>query len=466
MQPEGSRSALKRFGAYVRAVRERETELTQNALAVRMKCSERTVLDMENGKHLPQRQRLHAWERAIGPHPEAWELYRKAEHERDVDRFVQREVKELQRSYPSIAGLLTRQADVLLEEAEDVRREKFLTLIGSSLAGILAPPLVHGWPDSDGPPLPELNEALLMQLRVQTEGFRWLDRREGAAAHLHACARHARSLVTLWRATDAAHPLRTSLANITADACHLVAFQAFDQGQRGAATAWYRCASQLAERAGNQDLYVFASCGEAYMHAKNGDPAPAFALLGQLRGLTLSAAGRCYVEVYQAHGLAAANQLGLALEALDRAAASAGQVVDDAPSPWLGIPDLAFVDRQRAMVLAQFGRRDALPLLAELGQRTPAIFRRYRVTVATDQALTHARAGEIEQAVEYLTVAVRLNLLIRSAEKARQGLVVYRLLSTAAGSTMLKELDEAIEQSAAREIAQGRRRAPTPPAGP
>jgi transcriptional regulator with XRE-family HTH domain len=467
VEPVEREGALDRFATYVKSVRESETELTQKALAARMKCSERTVLDMENGKHLPQRQRMHAWERALGPHPKAWELYREAEQERDLNRFIDREFGTVSKPpRRSVSVTPIREPGLVLEEADDVRRDSFLTFIGAGIAGLLAPPRVHDWPERRTPSTPELTDVLLTQARAQTEGFRWLDRREGAAACLPASARHARALLSAWRAAKPTHPLRPALGEAAADACHLVAYQAYDQGQRSAAAGWYDCASQLAERAGNMDLYVFSTCGVAYMHAKNGSPALALGILTDVEALQLSTVAHCYVAVYQAHALAAAGRQGLAEKALDRALAFASRANDEQPSRWLGVPDLMFVMRQQAMILARFGDAAALPVLVELDRSTPAIFQRYRVTLSTDQALTHAQAGDVEASAERLIVACKLNQSIRSAEKARQAMAVRGQLQTAASSRAVRTADEAMAAFGVMEIAAGATNVQLPPVAP
>jgi transcriptional regulator with XRE-family HTH domain len=303
------------------------------------------------------------------------------------------------------------------EEAEDVQRDEFLWLAGSTLTNLLVPPLVHAWRDSHSPPVPELTDGLLDQIRAKTEGFRWLDRKDGAQKHLPATARHARNLVRCWRLTDAMHPLRAQLAEVAADACHLVAYQAFDQGCRRQATEWYHSSAELASRSASQDLYVLAVCGMASMHGRNGDTELALSVLRQLSSLRLSAAARCSIGVHEALTHARAQRLDLALEALDRAAAFSEQTKNEAPSSWLGIPDSSFAERMRASVLAQFGKTEAMGLLEWLEQSTPAVFHRYRVHLATDFALTHAHQNRVEESAESLTSALILNQQTRSVEK-------------------------------------------------
>lgn len=74
--------------------------------------------------------------------------------------------------------------------AEVVRRDEFLKLTGATLASWLGPPLVHGWPDRQVPPQPELSDLLLARFRAQTEGFRWLDRQRGSHGLLEATTAH------------------------------------------------------------------------------------------------------------------------------------------------------------------------------------------------------------------------------------------------------------------------------------
>jgi hypothetical protein len=308
---------------------------------------------------------------------------------------------------------------------------------------------VHAWPDRQAPSRPELSDLLLAQLRAQTEGFRSLDRQFGAHSLLQATAVHARNLTSFWRLTGEADPLRSDLAQVAADACHLVAYQAFDQGKRVQAIEWYRCSAELAAQARARDLYVFAMCGVAYMHARNRDSELAMSVLHQLSSLDLSLASQSYVAVYQAHAHASAHGHTAALLALDNAAVLSAKLPDEAPSPWLGIPDTGFVQRQRAMITAEFGSPEALSLLGWLDEHTPEVFQRYRVTLLTDQALAHAWQGHVEQAAQLLATAARRNEPIRSAEKAARILRVRAALDQHADSAAVRALDEVLRSGAA-----------------
>jgi len=338
--------------------------------------------------------------------------------------------------------------------AEVVRRYEFLALSGAALAALLAPPLIHGWPDRQGPPPPELDEFLLAQLRAQNEGFRWLDRQRGAHGLLKSTTVHARNLASLWRLTDPAHPLRGMLAQ-AADACHLVAYQAFDQGRRVQAIEWYRCSAELAARGRAQDLYVFAMCGVAYMHARNHDGDLALSLLHQLAPLARSPAAQCYVAVYRAHAFAGLRDHSDAFLALDDATALSSQAQNDTPSPWLGVPDAMFVQRQRAMIAAGFGSSEALGLLSTLDKQTPDLFQRYRVTLLTDQALAYARLGDVEQSAHLLVEAVRRNHQVRSAEKATRIQAVRTVLTQTGGGNAVKVLDESLDAAEGAEPSPG-----------
>jgi hypothetical protein len=327
-------------------------------------------------------------------------------------------------------------------ESDDVRRSEFLMVTGAALAGVLAPPLVHEWPGMRDPGPPEPTDLMLAQIRAQIEGFRWLDRKQGSYGLLAHTTRHARSLVGLWRLTDEANPLRRDLAAVAADACHLVAYQAFDQGERALAAEWYRCAAGLADRGSAKDLYVFAVCGVAYMHARSDDGELALSVLHQLASLGLSAAASCYVAVYEAHAHASMRQQPSALRALDRAVEYGTRASGEAPSPWLGIPDSAFAERQRAMILAGFGAPEALSLLERLGRHTPGIFQRYRVTLLTDRAMAHARLGDTDEAADLLATALHRNESIRSAEKRAQILAVRQVLNPHVSARSVRALDE------------------------
>jgi transcriptional regulator with XRE-family HTH domain len=364
-------------------------------------------------------------------------------------------------------GAADGEPSTLPEEAEDVDRAQFLLLAGSTVAGFLASPLVHDWPDRHHlPSLPDLTEVLLDQVRAQTEGFRWLDRKDGATKHLPAAAAHARNLTRLWRVTDDRHPLRCQLAEVAADACRLVAYQAFDQGQRPQAIEWLGRSADLAARADSQDLYVFAVCGVADMHTKSGDAHLALSVLHQLCPLPLSMAARFFIAVYEAHAYASARRLDLALNALDRAMTLSEQTAHEAPSSWLGIPANSFVERQRAIILAQSGEIEALSLLERLDRSSPAAFRRYRVALATDRALTYAHNQHLEPTAQALTCALTLNQHVHSVERAQQILTVRAMLDPYQDSRHVKALDEVIHTTKTRELILGRQREATAPGDP
>lgn len=131
----------------------------------------------------------------------------------------------------------------------------------------------------------------------------------------------------------------------------------------------------------------------------------------------LSPTAQCHGAVYEAHAHASAKRLALALQALDAAAAWSDETRNEAPPTWLGIPGTSFVERQRGMILAQFGTTQAIPPLHRLEQNASAVFRRYRVTLATDLALTYAHSKEVEQSAEQLTSALQLNQQTRSPDR-------------------------------------------------
>jgi hypothetical protein len=333
---------------------------------------------------------------------------------------------------------------------DDVRRSDFLAAAGGALAGLVTPPLVHGWPGQPPSGPPGLDEELLVQLRAQVEGFRWRDRQEGARRLLPATSRYARRLAHYWQATEERHPLRPALGRLAADACHLVAYQAFDQGDRAQAIEWYRSSAELAARCGAQGMYVFALCGVAYMHARQGRGDLAGSVLDQLAELPLSAADRCYVAAYQAHAHASAGRRDATRRALEAATGHAERTREEPPSMWLGIPDTAWVQRQEAMALAQLGDPQALAALDRLTDATPAIFQRFQVTMQVNYALAHAKTGNIEQTTAHLTAAATRNRHTRSVEKARLMIEARRALPAGTAATRaVRELDELLTDTRA-----------------
>jgi len=335
------------------------------------------------------------------------------------------------------------------EETDPVRRSEFLTLAGTAAVGVLAPPLVHGWHERPASDLPPLTEDLLQTLGAQVQGFRWRDRQEGSRQLLPTTARFGHDLARFWRLTDAGHPLRPQLGRLAADACHIVAYQAFDQGDRLQATEWYRSSAELAAHSNAADLYIFAGCGVAYMHARSGHGDRALSVLHELGELPRTEAARCYIAVYEAHAHACRSDRDAVAFALDRAAAAAERTAHEAPSPWLGVTDASFVDRQRAIVLAQLGDPAALDVLKQLDRQTPAVFQRYQVTLRADFALVHAHLGQVEEAALHLTEAAARNRAIQSVEKTRRMLEVRRALVPYQTSPAVAAVDEVLRDATA-----------------
>jgi hypothetical protein len=91
-------------------------------------------------------------------------------------------------------------------------------------------------------------------------------------------------------------------------------------------------------------------------------------LLGQVTGLSMSTANRCYVAAYQAHAYAGAGRRDAARRALDGAAAHAERTLDEPPSLWLGISDFRPANvraEQRIVILDDADR--AHPLAGRCG---------------------------------------------------------------------------------------------------
>lgn len=408
------------FHAYRHAPRHGPRPIPQDVLAGWLGLTQTQVSRYENGAAVTDLKKLIAWARALRiPREHLW--FRMPGHSPPSKGSDAPDDALDDSTSPPRPGMLAAR-EPGQAEGDDTRRKDFLAGAGVMLASILAPPLIHNWREPSPSNLPHLDDQLLAQLRAQTEGFRWLDRQEGAARLLPSTTKHARDLATFWRLTDDHHALRDELGVIAADACHLVAYQAFDQGGRVQAMEWYRSSADLAGRARCQDLYVFAMCGVAYMHARNQNGDMALSVLEQLQPLSLSTAARCYLAAYEAHAHAATPQLGKAkrdavLSALDRAASFADKTRDEPPSPWLGIPGTSFVERQRALTMASFGDQETLDLLDRLEEQTSAVFQRYQVTLVTNRALTYASRGDVDRAAGQLVTAVEHNMHVRSVEK-------------------------------------------------
>lgn len=116
------------------------------------------------------------------------------------------------------------------------------------------------------------------------------------------------------------------------------------------------------------------------------------------------------------------------------------------------------------MILAQFGTTQALPLLHRLEQNASAVFRRYRVTLATDLALTYAHSKEVEQSAEQLTLALQLNQQTHSVDRTRRILKIRAMLDPYRNSRAVRSLDELLRTTVKTDRAVGA--AVTVPAAP
>src|SRR5437868_1858393 len=449
------------FQTYRHAPHHGPRPIPQDVLAGWLGLTQTQVSRYENGAAVTDLKKLIAWARILRISRQY--LWFRLPDQRSPSRVVTDAPDNApdDSTSPPQPGMLTAR-EPGQAEGGDTRRKDFLAGAGAMLVSILAPPLIHDWREPSPSNIPHLDDQVLAQLRAQTEGFRWLDRQEGAAQLLPSTTKHARDLATFWRLTDDHHALRDELAIIAADACHLVAYQAFDQGQRAQAVEWYRSSADLAGRARCQDLYVFAMCGVAYMHARNQNGDLALSVLQQLQPLSLSTAARCYLAAYEAHAHAARPQLGKAkrdvvLSALDQAASFADTTQDEPPSPWLGIPGTSFVERQRALTMASFGDEETLDLLDRLEEQTSAVFQRYQVTLVINRALTYASRGDVDKATGQLVTAVEHNLHVRSVEKHNLIREARRVLEPHRDSRAVQAVDELLRDQRVRALNTGAR---------
>jgi transcriptional regulator with XRE-family HTH domain len=447
---------METFGDALRRLR-KARDMSQPGLAAAIHYSQSQISRAESGQALPPADIAQHMDRALNADGTLISLHRTAEAERRAREHAMRSSHQCASCARLAVGSgstttarrgtvdsdASTRAD---EEGEDVRRSEFLALAGGTLAGLVAPPLVHGWPTQPPPGLPALDDELLVHLRAHVEGLRWRDRQEGARRLLPATSRYAHQLAGYWQVTEEDHPLRPALGQLAADACHLAAYQAFDQGDRAQAVEWYRSSAELAARCAAPGMYVFAMCGVAYMYARAGRPDLASSVLDQLAPIATSAADHSYLAAYRAHTHASAARRDVARRALDQAAAHAEQTHNDPPSAWLGIPDSSWVQRQEVIVLSQLGDPDALPALDRLNAATSAVFQRFQVTLQANYALVHAKTGNIDEAAASLIAAATKNRSTQSMEKARVIIEARRALP-AVDSSALRAADELLHEA-------------------
>jgi transcriptional regulator with XRE-family HTH domain len=427
--------AARHIGRVVRAYRHHPRHyrvIPQHLVGSWLGLTQAQLSRIENGPRVADLTKLTTWAEVLGiPTERCWFAASAYENHAPAGSTIMSERGTVEVGVPVVSG-----------GNEDVRRSEFLALVGGALAGLAAPPLVHAWRDEASTAEPALDEELLVQLRVQNDGFRWRDRQEGARRLLPYTSRYARRVAEFWRTTSRSHPLRTELGQLAADACHLVAYQAFDQGDRAQAAEWYRSSAELAARSADQGMYVFAMCGVSYMHARQGRDDLAFNVLQQLGHLRLSRSERCHLCAYEAHAHAAAGSRDAARRALDAAGELAAHATSDTPSSWYGLPDGTWVDRQSAIVLARLGDARSFELLDRLGVSTPAVFRRFQVTLLSTLGLAYATNGEVEAAADVLTEALKKNRRTGSQEKTNLAIEARRALpATAGGTPQVRELD-------------------------
>jgi hypothetical protein len=81
-----------------------------------------------------------------------------------------------------------------------------------------------------------------------------------------------------------------------------------------------------------------------------------------------------------------------------------------------------------------------------------AVFRRYRVTLATDSALANAHAKSVEESAHDLSRAIVLNRQTKSVDRNQRILHVLTLLDTYGSSRAVREIHELICDTGMRQL--------------
>ena len=276
-----------------------------------------------------------------------------------------------------------------------------------------------------------LDAELISLLEAQTQSFRMLDRRLGAARLLAQTQAHtAQMRDMLMYALPGSH--RQALAAATAEAAALAGWQALDLGRPQQSWELHDIAKTAARESEKPAILGHVTAQQAYALLDSDRPADAVALIQHAResaGSRVPPLLRAWLWSAEAEALAAQGEATTAQRALDRAARLLQPAtLDPDGMPYLALDDVHFA-RWRGHCLARLGKREAVDELSRAVLRHDPTFKRAEASLHCDLTLAYSVRGQYAEARAEARVA---NELAARTASARQRLRITRLLTASA----------------------------------
>lgn len=264
----------------------------------------------------------------------------------------------------------------------------------------------------------------------QTQSFRMLDRRLGAARLLVQCEAHVTQMSDLL-AYCMPGDIRTLLAKAVAEAAALAGWQALDLGRPDKAWTMHEIAKSTARESGDPSVIAHVTAQQAYALLDLKRPADARRQIIYARreaGTRIPRLMRSWLWAAQAEACAADGDATGTMNALEQATqVLPGQA--DADLAYLFL-DPAHLARWRGHCLARIGAEEAVADLTAAVAAHDATFARAAAGLYVDLALAHAVRGERAEAKVNATQAARLADITSSMRQKRR---ITQLLAAVSG---------------------------------
>jgi tetratricopeptide (TPR) repeat protein len=272
-----------------------------------------------------------------------------------------------------------------------------------------------------------VDSELVVLFENQTQSFRLLDRRLGAARLLAQTEGHLAQMKDLLTySLPGEH--RAALAVAVAEGAALAGWQALDLGDPGKSWLLHETAKAAAVESGNAVVTAHVTAQQGYALLDMDRPRDAVTLIRNARETAdgrVPRLMRAWLWAAEAEALAAMGDGSNARAALDNAARALPAESDEG-FPFLSLND-AHLARWRGHCLARLGAREAVDdLTAALAQHDPS-YSRAAAALHCDLALAYSVRGQHDEAREQARNADELAARTASARQRRR---IARLIAS------------------------------------
>jgi tetratricopeptide (TPR) repeat protein len=273
-----------------------------------------------------------------------------------------------------------------------------------------------------------VDAELVGLLEGQTESFRILDRRLGAARLLPQTHAHVEQITDLLTYTLPGG-VRPVLAAAAAEASALSGWQALDLGDTDRAWILHETAKTAARDSGDTAVLAHVTAQQGYALLDLDRPADALALMRHARESAASAVPAvlsAWLWAAEAESLAATGDERGSQVALDTAARLLPADSEGEALPYVFLDDV-HLGRWRGHCLARLGSAEAVDDLTSALSGLDPTFTRAAAGLHCDLALAYSQRGEHDAAREQARAAERLATQMASTRQRRR---ISRLLSS------------------------------------